>query len=183
MVDPDGRQGVSCADGVCFSVPAPGYDDSAGMRQLETDRVQGPSAALITAEVALIAADVVAGGPTGEGLVPAAALKSVRQKLLSKNNVGGKNSGATEAVPALSKRQQANDNRFKKKLPSGNTGTHVDELGDGVLATAEVPGKVPGSKAVYQKAIDGDGNTTAYLKTTFDNKGEIVHVKDKLKNN
>lgn len=70
--------------------------------------------------------------------------------------------------------------KFEKKLPSGNTGVHVDELGDGILATAEVPGKVPSSKAAYQKSIGAEGDTIGFVKTTFDNKGEIAHVKDKL---
>lgn len=56
----------------------------------------------------------------------------------------------------------------------------MDELGDGVMFTAEVPGKVPGSKAVYQKAVDANGATTSFTKTTFDPQGNIVHVKDKL---
>ena len=48
------------------------------------------------------------------------------------------------------------------------------------MFTAEVPGKVPGSKAVYQKGVDASGTTTDYFKTTFDPQGNMVHVKDKL---
>ena len=70
--------------------------------------------------------------------------------------------------------------RFSRKLPSGSTGTYVDELGEQILFTAEVPGHVPGSKAVYQKAVNAAGETTSYVKTTVDPRGNVVHVKDKL---
>jgi hypothetical protein len=45
---------------------------------------------------------------------------------------------------------------------------------------ATSPGKVPGSKAVYEKQIDVTGKTTQYTKTTYDPAGNIVHVKDKI---
>ena len=48
------------------------------------------------------------------------------------------------------------------------------------MFTSEVPGKVPGSKAVYQKAVDANGVTTSFTKTTFDPQGNIVHIKNKL---
>jgi len=80
----------------------------------------------------------------------------------------------------LTDRQASNLARFNRKLPRASSGTHVDELGDGVMFTAEVPGRVPGSKAVYQKAVDADGVTTSFFKTTLDPEGDIVHIKDKL---
>jgi len=48
------------------------------------------------------------------------------------------------------------------------------------MFTAEVPGRVPGSKAVYQKVVDPEGVTTGLTKTTFDPHGNVVHIKDKL---
>ena len=48
------------------------------------------------------------------------------------------------------------------------------------VSGAEVPGKVPGSKAVYQKTVDVNGVTTSFTKTTFDPQGNIVHIKNKL---
>ena len=86
---------------------------------------------------------------------------------------------ADEAV-TLTQQQASNLARFNKKLPAGNTGTAVDTLGDGVLFTSKVPGRVPGSSAVYQKSVDAAGNSSSYLKTTFDPKGNIIHIKDKL---
>ena len=51
---------------------------------------------------------------------------------------------------------------------------------DGVAVQATSAGKVPGSHAVYEKQIDSTGQTIQYTKTTYDPKGNIVHVKDKL---
>ncbi len=60
--DPTGEHGVSCMDGICISVPSPGYDDTGSMRQLKTDRVQGPISAVATIGVAGGAAVCVTGG-------------------------------------------------------------------------------------------------------------------------
>lgn len=88
--------------------------------------------------------------------------------------------GLVDDAVALTQQQASNLNRFNKKLPSGNTGTAVDTLGDGVLFTSQVPGRVPGSSAIYQKSVDAAGTTSSYLKTTFDPAGNIIHIKDKL---
>lgn len=91
-------------------------------------------------------------------------------------------SAASESSAAinLTEAQAANVARFSRKLPSGNTGVAVDKLGDGLLLTSVVPGRVPGSSAVYQKAIDAAGTTTGYWKTTFTPNGSVVHTKVKF---
>ncbi len=89
-------------------------------------------------------------------------------------------SPAVGKIINLTEQQMSNLARFNKKLPSANLGTVVDKLGEGVLFTSTVPGKVPGSSAVYQKFVDALGNTGVYVKTTFDQLGRIVHIKDKL---
>ena len=40
-------------------------------------------------------------------------------------------------------------------------------------------GRVPGSKAVYQKWVNPQGKTFKMLKTTFGPDGKIIHVKPK----
>ncbi len=77
---------------------------------------------------------------------------------------------------------QKNIKRFTKKVPAnakGNIEQHALPDG-GVAVQATSPGKVPGSKAVYEKQIDSSGTTIQATKTTYDPKGNIVHVKDKL---
>ena len=71
--------------------------------------------------------------------------------------------------------------RFEKKLPAGAMPTQVRDLPLGGKAfQAEVPGRVPGSRAIYEKQVDASGTTLQYTKTTVDPKGNIVHVKDKM---
>ena len=78
--------------------------------------------------------------------------------------------------------QAANLKRFQKKIPSNSKDSvELRELPNGgVAAQATSPGKVPGSKAVYEKQIDVNGKTVQATKTTYDPQGNIVHVKDKL---
>jgi RHS repeat-associated protein len=114
--------------------------------------------ALATAGAGKVASSLVQGASLAEGAAVADAAESI----------------------SLTAEQAKNLARFNKALPSAATGTSVDSLGDGVIFTADVPGKVPGSKAVYQKAVDASGTTTNYVKTTFDPQGNVVHIKDKI---
>ncbi|OQY56928.1 MAG: hypothetical protein DRR08_22210 [Candidatus Parabeggiatoa sp. nov. 2] len=78
--------------------------------------------------------------------------------------------------------QQKNIERFRNKIPSNakeNIGIYILPNGS-VAVQATSPGKVPGSKAVYEKQIDVNGKTIQYTKTTYDPQDEIVHVKDKI---
>lgn len=71
--------------------------------------------------------------------------------------------------------------RFAEKLPAAAGPIAIYALpGDGCAFVSEVPGRVPGSKAVYEKQVDCSGNTTQYWKTTFDPQGNLLHVKDKI---
>jgi hypothetical protein len=51
---------------------------------------------------------------------------------------------------------------------------------DGIAVQATSPGRVVGSKAVYEKQIDEKGKTIQYTKTTYNPQGNIIHVKDKI---
>jgi hypothetical protein len=55
-----------------------------------------------------------------------------------------------------------------------------DLPGGGRAFQAEIPGRVPGSSAVYEKQVDVSGTTIQYTKTTYDPAGNIVHIKDKI---
>jgi len=84
--------------------------------------------------------------------------------------------------PQLNVRQLENLARFVKKIPSNAKGSiETTRLPKGnVKLTATSPGKVPGSKAVYEKIIDLNGKTIGYTKTTYDQYGNIVHIKNKI---
>jgi hypothetical protein len=45
---------------------------------------------------------------------------------------------------------------------------------------AEVPGRVPGSKAIHDKYVTPAGETREAFKMTIDPAGRVVHVKNKL---
>ena len=87
---------------------------------------------------------------------------------------------AKKAVSALTADQATNLNRFLKRLPRNATDPVLRDLPNGgKVFQAEVPGRVPGSKAVYEKQVDASGKTIQFTKTTYDPAGNIVHVKDK----
>jgi hypothetical protein len=55
------------------------------------------------------------------------------------------------------------------------------QLKDGnYLFEATSPGNVPGSKAVYQKWVNPQGETFKMIKTTYAPDGSIIHLKPKL---
>lgn len=109
--------------------------------------------------------------PSGEGVLAAGVLQSLK--------VGAKNASKS-AMPNA--QQAANLQRFQKKIPANSKDSvELHKLPNGgVAAQARSPGKVPGSKAVYEKQIDVNGKTVQATKTTYDPEGNIVHVKDKL---
>ncbi|MCX6132135.1 MAG: hypothetical protein NTX25_24145 [Proteobacteria bacterium] len=80
----------------------------------------------------------------------------------------------------LNEGQIKNLKRFDEKLPSGSNPSTVHTEGTNVVFNAEVPGRVPGSKAVYEKVVDNSGTTISYTKTTYTPEGKIVHIKDKI---
>ncbi|MFC3657372.1 RHS repeat domain-containing protein [Xanthomonas hyacinthi] len=84
--------------------------------------------------------------------------------------------------PKLTGDQAKNLARFEKKFSKENRNVEVSHSKDGTVTFKnEVPGRVAGSKAVYEKTVDSSGKTTAATKTTYDPKGYSIHVKDKLK--
>ncbi len=72
--------------------------------------------------------------------------------------------------------------RFIKKIPANSKDSvKVTRLLDGKIKfTAISPGKKSGSKAVYEKIVDPNGNTVGYTKTTYDRYGGILHTKNKM---
>lgn len=80
---------------------------------------------------------------------------------------------------ALNEKQAANFTRFEKKLPAGAEPVTIHS-DNAVIFKGEVPGNVPGSKAVYEKVVNEAGETTIYTKTTYKPNGKVVHIKDKI---
>jgi hypothetical protein len=81
----------------------------------------------------------------------------------------------------LSVEQMTNLKRYEKRLPASAEETQIRRLpGGSAEYSAKVPGRVPGSYAVYTKTVDSTGETISYTKTTYAPDGEIVHRKDKF---
>jgi hypothetical protein len=91
---------------------------------------------------------------------------------------------AVPSTVSITSQQQQNVSRFTSKLPVNAKDTvSIKALpNDGIAAQATSAGRVPGSSAVYEKQIDSNGKTMQYTKTTYDPKGNIVNVKDKISN-
>ena len=94
------------------------------------------------------------------------------QNLAASMNSGGGGGGATEA----------SGQRFFKKAPKGSENFQTVRNADGsTMFRFETPGKVPGSKAVYEKTVNAAGETVLVVKKTFDPQGNLVHTKVKMK--
>lgn len=96
---------------------------------------------------------------------------------MGRNNVKPRGENAQ-----LNQSQQENLKRFLKKAPANAKQPQIRRLGNGnIQISVESPGKVPGSKAVYVKEIDSNGQTVRMYKVTSDPSGNIVHNKNKIR--
>ncbi|MFI6526635.1 hypothetical protein [Streptomyces uncialis] len=69
---------------------------------------------------------------------------------------------------------------FMKKSPGEAEIPQIIRLpGGGAEFSYKVPGRVPGSYAVYRKRVDPEGVTELAYKTTFLPDGSIAHIKFK----
>jgi hypothetical protein len=81
----------------------------------------------------------------------------------------------------LNDAQLSNLSRYTKKLPAGAESTVITRGSDGAIhLSTKVPGRVPGSYAIYEKVVDASGRTIAYTKTTVAPDGSVLHIKHKL---
>ena len=88
---------------------------------------------------------------------------------------------ASEPTSNLTPEQAKNFQRYVNMLPKGAKDVTIRNLPNGEKEfSANVPGKVPGSYAIYTKMVDAAGTTTSYVKTTYAPDGSIVHVKIKF---
>jgi RHS repeat-associated protein len=159
--DPDGR----CADGASCDQMVQSYGAWAYANPAEADKIgRDVGAPGVTAML------IASGAGEVVGLVKTA---------ITINKAFTDSSSST---PKLTDGQAKNLARFEKKFSTDNRNIQVSNGKDGSITMKnEVPGKVPGSKAVYEKTVDSSGETTSATKTTYDPKGEVVHVKDKLR--
>ena len=91
-----------------------------------------------------------------------------------------KKSSALKSVDKLpSSIQKSAKSFFKGSSNNYNSYSVIKNKNNTFTIKMENPGKVPGSKAVYNKIVDSDGKTIKVYKDTFDPLGNLVHRKDK----
>lgn len=83
---------------------------------------------------------------------------------------------------SLNRAQLENLGRFIKKIPANSKNNiKIIYLPKGnIKFTTISPGKVPGSKAVYEKTVNSKGRTIMYIKNTYDKNGDLIHSKNKI---
>jgi len=88
---------------------------------------------------------------------------------------------AEEAVANAGQKISSSGDEFFSKASNGATDFATERLPDGnIKFSYTVPGRVPGSSAIYEKTVDSLGRTTNVIKTTYDPAGKVVHIKDKF---
>ncbi|WP_246459540.1 polymorphic toxin-type HINT domain-containing protein [Streptomyces himalayensis] len=96
------------------------------------------------------------------------------------NLTRGEKVAAAVGVDDLSPALRKNLTGFMKKSPGDAEIPQIIRLpGGGAEFSYKVPGRVPGSYAVYRKRVDAEGVTELAYKTTFLPDGSIAHIKFK----
>ncbi|WP_455359430.1 RHS repeat-associated core domain-containing protein [Streptomyces sp. SYSU K21746] len=92
----------------------------------------------------------------------------------------GEKVAAAAGVDDLSPALRKNLTRFMKGSPGDAQIPQIIRLPEGAAEFSyKVPGRVPGSYAVYRKRVDAEGVTELSYKTTFLPGGSIAHIKFK----
>ena len=91
-----------------------------------------------------------------------------------------KKSSALKSIDKLpSNIQKSVKSFFKGSSNNYNSYSVIKNKNNTYTIKMENPGKVPGSKAVYNKIVDSNGKKIKVYKDTFDPLGNLVHRKDK----
>jgi hypothetical protein len=92
----------------------------------------------------------------------------------------GEKAKAARGYDSLSTQLRQSLTKFMKKSPGAAEIPEIARLPEGAVEFSyKVPGRVPGSYAVYFKRVDLQGVTKLAYKTTFGPDGKIIHVKIK----
>jgi hypothetical protein len=114
-------------------------------------------------------------GGTGERALPGTGAVNTRNIL----NVNSK-ADALNSVDDLPPNIQSGVKSFFKRGSNSYVDFSVEQTENGnYIARMTKPKNVPGSKAIYYKTIDYNGNTVKVYKETYDSTGNLIHIKDK----
>ena len=102
--------------------------------------------------------------------------KGSKRSILSADN----KSTALSKIKILPKNIQSSYTKFVKDTTTSKyTDYKIIHSGNGYIYQSKKPGNVPGSYAIYYKEVDSNGKTIRVYKDTYDNKGNLVHRKNK----
>ena len=87
---------------------------------------------------------------------------------------------AIKKIKLLPKKIQSSYTKYVKDTTTNKyTDYKITKNGSGYIYQSKKPGNVPGSYAIYYKEVDSSGKTIKVYKDTYDNKGHLVHRKNK----
>ncbi|MBQ4517419.1 MAG: minor capsid protein [Clostridia bacterium] len=187
-IEPDDKDNQNWLDSISNLLTAaslvPGLDSLTNLASIPVDLARG---------------DFLSAGLSAIGMVPVvgevadtAKLAKMADKVVgaAKVNKTAKNSeliikvtnksSALKSVDTLpSSIQKSAKSFFKGSSNNYNSYSVIKNKNNTYTIKMENPGKVPGSKAVYNKIVNSDGKTIKVYKDTFDPSGNLVHRKDK----
>ena len=89
-------------------------------------------------------------------------------------------SSALNKTKSLPNKIQSSYTKYVKDTTTSKyTDYKITKNGSGYIYQSKKPGNVPGSYAIYYKEVDASGKTIKVYKDTYDNKGNLVHRKNK----
>ncbi len=162
----------------------PGLDTFTNLASIPVDLARGD---FISAGLSAIGVIPVVGEVADTAKLARTADKAVDAAKVAKTAKSGKSiikatkkSSALKSVDKLpSNIQKSAKSFFKGSSNNYNSYSVIKNKNNTYTIKMENPGKVPGSKAVYNKIVDSNGKTIKVYKDTFDPLGNLVHRKDK----
>ena len=162
----------------------PGLDTFTNLASIPVDLARGD---FLSAGLSALGVVPVVGEVADTAKLAKMADKAVDTAKVAKTAKSGKSiikvtnkSSALKSVDKLpSNIQKSAKSFFKGSSNNYNSYSVIKNKNNTYTIKMENPGKVPGSKAVYNKIVDSNGKTIKVYKDTFDPLGNLVHRKDK----
>jgi len=187
-LDPNDKTNKKWLDGLSDALNAasliPGLDTFTNLASIPVDLARGDS---VSAGLSALGVVPVVGEVADAAKLAKMADKAVDAAKVAKTAKSGKSiikatkkSSALKSVDTLpSNIQKSAKSFFKGSSNNYNSYSVIKNKNNTYTIKMENPGKVPGSKAVYNKIVDSNGKTIKVYKDTFDPLGNLVHRKDK----
>ena len=174
------------ADGAVFDATAPYYNAAGALaRQMQLRATATKQALIVPAIISSLPVAIIFGGEAAAAYMYGTGITTLglaTTGAAAAGEVALANPERTVQVLNATGEVLSNFSRFVSKLPTNARSSAVMvKLEDGTYRfIATSAGRVPGSRAIYEKTVDVAGKTIGYIKTTILPDGSIAHIKDKL---